>query len=459
MYNFNTTYTQLHPDLFSSCRLPTLKHAQIILKHTELQKALGLGNISSKTIFKIDKDTQPFAQAYAGHQFGHFTMLGDGRALILGEHVTPGNKRFDIQVKGSGVTPYSRGGDGKATVNSMMREYMYSYAMEKLGIPTAKSLAVIKTHESVIRDEIEDGAMLIRVMSSHIRFGTFEFASKYLQKKDFTSFVDYVIKRHYPKILESKNVYREFYRKVIQKTIEMVVEWYRVGFIHGVMNTDNMSVVGKTFDYGPCAFMNTYDPQKTFSKIDVYKRYSFENQKHILKWNLFIFAQTLLPLVKSEELQNEFDTFDSLFDTSYMEMMKKKLGIISHGDFGSLIHEFLNFLEHNQLDYTNSFIALQNPHAYSDSVYQSEDFQKLRSKIQKVGLDKETMTESDPRRILRNYILEEALDEYVYNKDMSKIITLLEALREPYKENNGFRVFEKPPSDDFEKQYKTHCNT
>ena len=462
MYNFETTYTNLDKNLFEIVNLPNIKNPSLVLYNLELANRL---NICKKTKY-IEKEIlgyydskKPFAQAYSGHQFGYYTILGDGRALILGEHVSHKGVKVDIQLKGSGITKYSRGGDGKATTNSMVREYLYSYIMKNLGIPSSESLAVIKTSEPVIRDDVYEGAILVRIMSSHIRFGTFEFASKYLAKKEFIQFVDYVIDRHYNSLSKNPQKYELFFKEVMEKTILMVVDWYRVGFVHGVMNTDNMSIVGETFDYGPCTFLNSYKPKKSYSKIDRYNRYCFENQKDILFWNLNVLAKTLRKIADIEKLQEYMDEFDNKFRDHFQSMMYKKLGITTKKDYSNIVKEFLEFLEKNELDYTNTFIELMYPGTFKDLKYSSTEFKALRTKIGKIGLDIKTMQKYNPQRILRNNILEEALEKYDKNKNVAKINMLLEALKSPYEKDKRFEDYQKPPKEEFDTVYTTHCNT
>ncbi|KQB76699.1 hypothetical protein AK964_22055, partial [Clostridium butyricum] len=243
----------------------------------------------------------PIAQAYAGHQFGHFTMLGDGRALLIGEHITPLGERFDIQLKGSGKTPYSRGGDGKAVLGPMLREYIISEAMNALGIPTTRSLAVVTTGESIMRENELPGAILTRVAASHIRVGTFEYVSRWGTVEELRSLADYTLQRHFKGEDDKENPYLFLLQEVIKKQAELIAKWQLVGFIHGVMNTDNMAISGETIDYGPCAFMDAYDPETVFSSIDLYGRYAYGNQPSIAAWNLARFAETLLPLLHINE--------------------------------------------------------------------------------------------------------------------------------------------------------------
>ncbi len=463
IYNFQNTYTKLSSKLFQKVSLPDITNPKIILINSELMQKLGV-NYSQNPKQLLDS-FEPFAQAYAGHQFGYFTMLGDGRAMILGEHITANNQRFDIQLKGSGITPYSRGGDGKAAAASMIREYLYSYAMKNLGVKTSESLAVISTNEKVLREKVHDGAILIRVMDSHIRFGTFEYVSKFCTLKELKEFTDYVIERHYPKLINSEKKYLKFFQNVVKNTADMVVDWYRVGFIHGVMNTDNMSITGQTFDYGPCAFLNKFDYLATFSQIDVYKRYSFGNQKDILKWNLNVFAKTILPLfdkdieIAKKELKKELEKFDSHFERKFMLMMSQKLGIENAASAEELIHAFLHFLERNKADYTNTFLELMYPNSISDELYKKPEFLKLKSELKKVGLNFELMQKVNPVRILRNYLVEEALDEYEKSSKLKKVYELIEAVSSPYTKNDKLKKFKIPPPKEYDAIYKTHCNT
>ena len=275
-----------------------------------------------------------YSQAYAGHQFGHFTNLGDGRAIIIGEHINLDNKRFDIQLKGGGKTKYSRSGDGKATLSSMLKEYLFSEVMHYLNISSSRSLAVIKTGDVIDRKHKEDGGILVRIMKSHIRVGTFEYASYFGSSDDLKKITSYSINRLYPEINEFENPTLALLDLVMQKQIDLVLDWIRVGFIHGVMNTDNTSISAESFDYGPCAFINTYNPEKTYSSIDNNGRYSYGNQSKILKWNILRFAEALLPIIhhrKDKSIQLAEDIikkFDKVWEEKYYDMMLKKLDLI-----------------------------------------------------------------------------------------------------------------------------------
>ena len=275
------------------------------------------------------------AQAYAGHQFGNFTMLGDGRAMLIGEQITPLGERFDIQLKGSGRTPYSRGGDGRAALGPMLREYIISEAMHGLGIPTTRSLAVVTTGESIIRETELPGAILTRVAGSHLRFGTFQYAANWGTVEELRILADYALKRHFPEIELNENRYLALFQGVMERQAALVAKWQLVGFIHGVMNTDNMTISGETIDYGPCAFMDAYDPATVFSSIDIQGRYAYGNQPPIVGWNLARFAEALLPLLHADQekaielAQEAISQYPEHYDSNWLSGMRAKLGIFN----------------------------------------------------------------------------------------------------------------------------------
>src|SRR6056297_206350 len=462
-FSFDTSYKNLDSNLYSRVTPKSIDTPEVLVRNDELCADLGLdtANLTAQILAGQDRIEEPIAQAYAGHQYGRFTILGDGRAMILGEHVHDGN-RYDIQLKGSGRTPYSGRGDGNATVSSMLREYLYSYAMQNLNIKTSRSLAVVETDEAVERRRTEPGAILVRVMNSHTRYGTFQYvaaqASDELQR-----FTDYVIDRHYPQLHRKDRTYLEFFDAVMQSSIEMVVDWLRVGFVHGVMNTDNMSIDGETFDYGPCAFMNYYDEETVFSSIDKHGRYAFGNQRPILRWNLERFAETLQPLCAQsaltyDELEVKLDEFGDRFDEQYYTMMRKKLGINSD-DEQELVDEFLEWLRKSNVDYTNTFLELETPGTFDDPVFATTEFEQLRNKLAAVGLVEELMQDANPRYIPRNYLVEMALNEYLETGDLSKFKGLLTVLEDPYTSNDMGSQFQQPPPQDFDAEYTTYCNT
>jgi len=462
-FSFDTTYKNLDSNLYSRVTPKSIDSPEILLLNDGLCANLGLDTaaLNANVLAGQELIEEPIAQAYAGHQFGSFTRLGDGRAMILGEHVQDGN-RHDIQLKGSGRTPYSGRGDGNATVSSMLREYLYSYAMQNLNIKTSRSLAVIETDEAVKRRRTEAGAILVRVMNSHIRYGTFQYVAGQAPD-ELQRFTDYVIDRHYPQLNSKDRTYLEFFDAVMQSSIEMVVDWLRVGFIHGVMNTDNMSVDGESFDYGPCAFMNYYDEETVFSSIDKHGRYAFGNQRPILRWNLERFAEALQPLCTQsaltyDELEGKLDEFENRFDAQYYTMMRKKLGINSDGE-DELVDEFIEWLRKSNADYTNTFLELETPGTFDDPVFATAEFEQLRNKLAAVGLDDELMQKANPRCIPRNYLVEEALDEYLDTGDLSKFKGLLTVVENPYASKDMGSQFQQPPPREFDAEYTTYCNT
>jgi serine/tyrosine/threonine adenylyltransferase len=479
MFWFNNTYLQL-PEAFYSLQLPTVvSNPYAILINKNLFEELNiiipnrpdLSNILSGNT--IPATWSPFSQAYAGHQFGHFNLLGDGRAIVLGEHLADEKKRVDIQLKGAGVTPYSRRGDGRATLKSMLREYLISEAMHHLQISTSRSLAVIATGEKVYRESIEQGAVLTRVMKSHLRVGTFEYARYYCGVDNLRILADYTINRLYSHINElSENKYLDFFKQVMTSQIELVVHWMRVGFIHGVMNTDNTSISAETFDYGPCAFMNTYNPQTVYSSIDSNGRYAFGNQPYILKWNLLKLAEALLPLMHENEsvaitiAQEAINTYDALWDEKYNKMMCAKLGIdITDSEGVTLFHELLEILSIHQLDYTNTFRLLTHESASAEPFkgYNTNNWLERWKKLTHVNgklnpVSYRLMQHNNPTIIPRNHLVEEALDEAT-NGDLAKFMKLTEALKTPYTSDPELNDFTQVPSPDFDSSYQTFCGT
>ena len=374
-WRFDNTYLKLPSSMLTKLTPTPVKAPELVILNHSLSKDLGLdfSNISDKNLAPIFSGNQlpegsdTIAQAYAGHQFGHFTLLGDGRAIVMGEHLSKNNKRFDIQFKGSGKTPYSRNGDGRAALGPMLREYIISEGMHGLGIPTTRSLAVVKTGERVMRETPLHGAVLTRVAESHIRVGTFQYAVIAEDKKDLKALFDYTIDRHYPHIKDSKTPALDLLKIVIEKQTKLVVDWMRVGFIHGVMNTDNMAISGETIDYGPCAFMDTYDPETVFSSIDQNGRYAFFNQPGITKWNLARFAECLVPLINEDkntgvQIATEIvNSFSEIYRKKWFDMMRKKLGLIGEKiKDEKLIMDLLTWMHKNKADYTNTFCFLMN---------------------------------------------------------------------------------------------------
>ena len=479
MFQFDTSYFNL-PEKFYSRQNPEKgSNPEKVLFNITLFEELHIPTEDDERILailsgnEIQPESTPFAQAYAGHQFGNFTMLGDGRAIVLGEHITQEQKRFDIQLKGAGATNYSRRGDGRATLKAMLREYLISEAMHHLNIPTSRSLAVVKTGDQVYREEIHNGAVLTRVMKSHLRVGTFEYARHFGTKDDLKSLTDYTINRLYPEIKEDKKTVETFYLKVIHDQIVLVCHWMRVGFIHGVMNTDNTSISSETFDYGPCAFMNQYEPSTVYSSIDRNSRYAFGNQPNILKWNMARLAEALLPLFdedpdKAIEIAlGLIGKFDSIWHEKYKKMMLSKLGLsIEDNNNFILAEELLSLMHKYQLDYTNTFAVLSYDIDFDNSPFSHPEMQlwlekwikTVESSTLSFAETKEIMKQNNPAFIPRNHLVEEALN-YGVDGNMSYFIQFSEVLKTPYSINKEHYNYLLPPETGFETNYHTYCGT
>ena len=475
-WNLQSNYTQISDKLFSELKPDEVTNPRTVIVNNELAKKLGLNlkGISEKDLSNLfsgntlPHGSKPFAQAYAGHQFGQFTILGDGRAHIVGEQVTPEGEIFDIQYKGSGRTPYSRGGDGKAALGPMLREYLISEAMHHLGIPTTRSLAVVETGEKVYREVPLKGSILTRVASSHIRIGTFQFLAAHKDYKGMQALLDFSIKRHFRNLKFTKNVTVEFIQAVMQKQIKLIVDWMRVGFIHGVMNTDNSTISGETIDYGPCAFMDSYDAKTVFSSIDTQGRYSFANQPSIIHWNLVRLAESLLPLIDKNEkksieiAQNTLNEFSSLFKNEWLQMMRKKIGIEDRSEEDEkLISNLVNWMQNKSPDFTNTFCNLMNYNHANDEVFSDNEFGTWKKNWQERVNNKEylkTMTNTNPVLIPRNYSVEEALNEAETEGKLNKFNDLNKAISSPYQiEKVNIKYLITPSKTNI--PYKTFCGT
>ena len=479
-WRFDNTYSKL-PDPFISNTSPIpVKSPELIILNDNLAKQLGLNFslISKKELSNLfsgnslPEGSKSIAQAYAGHQFGHFTMLGDGRAVLMGEHISKNNERFDIQFKGSGQTPFSRNGDGRAALGPMLREYIISEAMHSLNIPTTRSLAVVKTGEDVVRENILQGAILTRVASSHLRVGTFQYVAMRNNESELRTLVDYTINRHYPNIKKSKNKALDLLKVLIELQIDLVVNWMRVGFIHGVMNTDNMSISGETIDYGPCAFMDTYDPKTVFSSIDEFGRYAYFNQPSITKWNLARFAECLIPLIdpkkdKAIEIATEaINSFDKSYETKWINMMRDKLGLFGQDQKDQvLIIDLLTWMHKNKADYTNTFCFLMDENFQHNKIYNDENFLTWKERWkERLKLNNNTpekylslMKSVNPLVIPRNHKVEEVL-ESANNNDLSPLKKLINVLEKPY-EKTKENIDYQSPAPVSDKKYKTFCGT
>lgn len=480
-FRFDNSYEKL-PNHFYTKLLPTkVCEPQLKILNESLAVALGLDvaalrSESAVEMFAgnfIPKGAEPLAQAYAGHQFGHFNMLGDGRAILLGEHMTPDGKRVDIQLKGSGRTPYSRSGDGRATLGPMLREYIISEAMYGLGISTTRSLAVVTTGEVVLREKKLRGAILTRVAASHIRVGTFQYVSEWGTKEELQQLADYTIARHYSNLAGADNRYLDFLRAVMKRQAQLISKWQCVGFIHGVMNTDNMAISGETIDYGPCAFMDTYDPATVFSSIDYQGRYAYGNQPHYAGWDIARFAETLIPLIHENReeairlLQNEIEQFMGMYQEAWQHEMCKKFGVFSYQDKDEgLITDFLQLMYETKSDFTNTFRSLTLEKFDEMEIFQTEVFihwkERWHKRLAEQSQTKEEvialMKASNPSIIPRNHRVEEAIEAAVEKEDYEVMNHLLRVLSCPYAYTKEQEIYTALPTPSHH-CYRTFCGT
>ncbi|MBD8069557.1 protein adenylyltransferase SelO [Bacillus sp. PS06] len=477
-WNLDNSYTNLPKTFYSTDHPTPVSSPRLIILNEKLAQSLGLNPNALKSeesvaVFagnRIPEGANPLAQAYAGHQFGHFTMLGDGRAVLISEHVTPAGERVDIQLKGSGRTSYSRGGDGRAALGPMLREYIISEAMHGLGIPTTRSLAVVTTGELVARETNLPGAILTRVASSHLRVGTFQYARQFATVDELRELADYAISRHYPEIEAGDGRYLMFLQEVIKLQAELIAKWQLVGFIHGVMNTDNMTISGETIDYGPCAFMDTYDPETVFSSIDTQGRYAYGNQPYIGGWNLARLAESLLPLLHEDQdqaveiAQNEIAACMKLSHTNWLNGMRAKLGLFNEEEQDeSLVNELLSLMKKHQADFTNTFRSLRYDEEMelSGTTEFADWHVKWEERLAKQKESKEAsqdlMRKSNPVVIPRNHLVEEAI-EAAENGDFDVMEKLLLALSDPYEHTpEKVEYCKLPPQTNI--PYRTFCGT
>lgn len=471
--SFNLVHTYLNlPDHFHEILAPEkVPSPRLICFNKNLANELALPENEKAYVDYIyhGSPSKTYAQAYAGHQFGHFNRLGDGRAIMLGEHQTE-KGLLDLQLKGGGMTKFSRGGDGKATLKSMLREYLMSEAMQFLNISSSRSLAVFLTGEPVYRESVHEGASLIRIMKSHLRVGTFQYAAHLGEEGDVKALMDYTIQRLFPELNKSKNPAISLLEKVMQTQIELVSDWMRVGFIHGVMNTDNVAISGETFDYGPCAFMNTYDPKTVFSSIDKNGRYAFGNQPSIGKWNILRFAEALLPVINENQevaielAQLSIQKFDTLWNATYYGKMLQKIGFHKNErKLYPLVIELLEIMQTYEMDYTHTFVKLTEENELNSST--NEAFKAWYTKWllaveEHTTLDeaKRIMKSSNPCIIPRNHLVEKALDEAV-NGEFAYFEELQKTLSNPYNYELSKTKFAEAPQTRFDKNYQTFCGT
>jgi uncharacterized protein YdiU (UPF0061 family) len=469
-WSFDNTYLSL-PEVLYQRQAPTpVQSPRLILWNQSLAQALGLPAMDPQSIESIfsgnslPPGSEPIAQAYAGHQFGHFTKLGDGRAVLLGELLTPSGNRVDIQLKGSGRTAFSRGGDGRAALGPMLREYIISEAMYQLKIPTTRGLVVVATGEMVRREQELPGAILTRIAQSHIRVGTFEYVAALGDKNLLKQFTDYVINRHYPEC-HGEDSALAFLSAVIEAQAQLIAKWIAVGFVHGVMNTDNMAISGETIDYGPCAFLDEFDPQRAFSSIDRQGRYAFGNQIAILQWNLTRFAETLLPLIHPE-LEQSITMVEAMlgkiperFEFYWLNEMRGKLGLLApQAQDAELAKGLFNLFAKHRVDYTDTFRALTENKDLAESLSRDSEFIAWQSRWQSLLPPSayEVMKQHNPVLIPRNAWVERALREAEAG-DLNFLNRLLAALQKPFEKHPDLPEFHEAPSPD--PNYKTFCGT
>ncbi len=483
MIPFDNTYLLLPNAFYSLVKPLTYDSPTPVLENKPLASEFNLPEgfmvellDSGTTAYKSTLELS-FAQAYAGHQYGHFTMLGDGRAIVLGERIS-NNKRFDFQLKGSGITPYSRRGDGKATLSAMLREYIISETMVALNIPTSRTLSVIATGEIVNRENPEHGAVLGRIMKSHLRIGTFEFARYYLDNKSLLDLLNYSIDRLYPECANATNPALAFIQAVALTQFELVAQWMRVGFIHGVMNTDNTAISGESFDYGPCAFMNHYDLTTVFSSIDTQGRYAYGHQGSIIQWNMVRLAEALLPSIDTDEekainMATEFiSQFDDQWKRIYESVMIQKIGFCdSDPETLELLNDLLKLMAFQKLDFTNTFAGLTYPIHEPLSPWKNKDLIKWKTGwkqlLKKKGISEEIwqerMIKSNPVVIPRNNKIEEILKELSSNVQRAdKNLKFKEAIdqwTDPYHYHPDKIPWMTPPPLMDDATYRTYCGT
>jgi len=449
-WNTSNTYRTLPSELYQFVQADIIDKPRLVVFNHSLSESLGIDVSTSHNdelarIFSgnlIDESWTPLAQAYAGHQFGGFSLLGDGRALLLTELLDRSGNRVDIQLKGSGKTQYSRGGDGKAALGPMLREYIISEAMYALGIPTTRSLAVVQTNEPILREVPLPGAILTRVAQSHIRVGTFQWIAQkgdpLLQKQ----FVNYVIDRHFPQFKASEQPARQLLKEVIRRQATLIASWQSVGFVHGVMNTDNMLVSGETIDYGPCAFLDHYDAEMVFSSIDRQGRYAYKNQPNAALWNLTRFAETILSLLDANPdqaviiAQEELGMFAPIYVSEYYRLFGLKLGISSiRIEDHPLIDRLLELMQLHQADFIHTFVSLSEDEQPVNALFESDSFKEWYSLwLQRISNEEqsfELMKSVNPRVIPRNHVLDQALT-LAQSGDESLFQELLQAIQQPF---------------------------
>jgi uncharacterized protein YdiU (UPF0061 family) len=485
---FDNSYARL-PDSFYQRIAPTPVAAPRLIRLNEaLARRLGIDpevlrgrdGVAMLAGNAVAPGSEPIALAYAGHQFGNFVpQLGDGRAVLLGEVVGEDGRRFDLQLKGSGRTRFSRGGDGRAALGPVIREYVVSEAMAALGVPTTRSLAAVATGETVLRERPLPGGVLTRVAASHLRVGTFQYFAARQDVDSLRILADYAIARHYPEVADAAEPYRALFDAVVARLADLVARWMLIGFIHGVLNTDNTSIAGETIDYGPCAFMDAYHPARVYSSIDDYGRYAFSNQPTIIKWNLARFAETLLPLMADDTdaaiaiATKSLQRFDGHYHEAYRSGMRRKLGLAQamEGDL-ALAADLLTRMAENKADFTLTFRALSDaagdpgrdldvralfadPAAYDGWAVRWRE--RLASEVAPPEVRRDAMRAVNPRFIPRNHRVEAAIAQALCGR-FETFHELVEVLARPSDDQPGFEAYAEPPKPE-EEVLQTFCGT
>ena len=479
--NFDNSFSNLPNKFYSKIVPEKTKKPNLVILNKNLCDELNLDykNLASPEGVNflsgnlVLKNSDPLAMVYAGHQFGNWVpQLGDGRALLLGEVIAKNNFRYDIQLKGSGRTPYSRGGDGKAWLGPVIREYLVSEYMNNINIPTTRSLSAILTGDNVYREETYPGAVLCRVARSHIRVGTFQYFYSREDTKSLKILADYFIKNHFPNLKKKENKYFELFKNVVDGQIDLVAKWMKVGFIHGVMNTDNTSISCETIDYGPCAFIDNYKSDKVFSSIDSMGRYSYKNQPNILMWNMACFASTLVPLLEGKEeknidtLQKEISSIPEKYKSKWLIEFSKKIGLKNvYPENEILIKRFLEILEIENLDFTNSFRGLIKEVENSNELISKTDtFKSWKNDWQKLLKNKsnkeevcKTITSNNPAFIMRNHLVEQIIQELLTDKK-DTLNKALECIEKPFEKIKHYEKMYVGPTKEQE-VLRTFCGT
>jgi len=489
-FRFGNSYAEQLPDFYVEGDPMAVETPSLLQFNTPLANELGLGvaELPSQDLAQIFSGqkllagSRPLAQAYAGHQFGGFSpQLGDGRGLLLGEVAGPNGSRRDIALKGSGRTAFSRGGDGKAAIGPVLREYLIGEAMHCLGIPTTRALAAVATGESVYRERALPGAILTRVAASHIRVGTFEFFAAKQRWDQVRQLADYVIERHYPHLGGDNDRYRLLLQAVSERQAALIANWMLIGFIHGVMNTDNMAISGETIDYGPCAYMESFSPDAVFSSIDKQGRYAYKNQPQIAQWNLTRFAETLIPLIDEDDPETAVPKVEAIlngfiphYEKLWLAGAQTKLGLENSSlDIYSdklLVNDWLNLLEIYSVDYTLAWRRLADA-AEGDSesleaLFPSSEVLAAwlsrwheRIAAQSVTDSAAKMRSSNPIYIPRNHLVEKALAAATDDGDLEPFERLLAVLTHPYEERSELASYAQPAPEKFTDRFKTFCGT